>query len=269
MKMPGGLSALLIGAMLTATCQGTSLPSPSTPRSESSAVPTTGQASPAAPLPSLDPAWFAAQAVSCGDELFFSPAVLLQPGREEDGMDPAAIALRTYLAMPAPEELSARPDVGWHRVAQTANQVQFASLEKDGRSWFFVGFMLAHGAWTEGSSGSCAGTVQRPRGLVRADWWLDPDRAPAAVGDRSIRAVVQEYACAGGRSPEGRIQAPAIVYFEDAVVVTMSVRPLPGAHDCPANPAVPFEIQLEQPIEGRRLLDGGVFPPRDATRPPS
>jgi hypothetical protein len=111
------------------------------------------------------------------------------------------------------------------------------------------------------------GTVRRGPGLVRADWWLDPDAPPPAVGDRSIRALVQEYACAGGKSPEGRIQAPSIAYFEDAIVVTMSIRPLPGDHDCPANPATAFEIRLDQAVGGRRLLDGGVFPPRDAAKP--
>ena len=265
--MSARLAVLLVGALLAGACQDITRPSSSTVDGESPGGPTFAPASTASRPPSLDPAWFAAQVISCGDELFFSPAVLLAPGHEEEGTDPAAVALRTYLATAPAEEMSARPDIGWHRVAQTATQVQFAGLDKTGRSWFFVGFMFTNGTWTEGSSGTCAGTVRRPGGLGRADWWLDRDAAPLAAADRSIHALVQENACASGRSPEGRIQAPSIAYFEDAIVITMSIRPLPGDQDCPSNPAARFEIRLDQPIAGRRLLDGGVFPPRDAANP--
>jgi hypothetical protein len=269
MTLLARLSALLFAALFTVGCQGITQPSFSPLRSESPGEPTLAAASPVAPLTSLDPAWSAAQAISCGDDLFFSPAVLMQPAHEEEGTDPAAIALRTYLATPAPEELAARPDIGWHRVAQTATQVQFAGLEKNGRAWFFVGFMLANGTWTEGSSGTCAGTVRRGPGLVRADWWLDPRFDAPQDTDDLVQAVLLERSCASGHSPEGRIAPPSIAYFENAIVVTMSVQHRPGGQDCAGNPEFRFKLRLDQAVGRRRLLDGSVFPPRDAAKPTS
>jgi hypothetical protein len=58
-----------------------------------------------------------------------------------------------------------------------------------------------------------------------------------------------------------------IAYFDKAVVVTMSVRPLRGAQDCEMGATFALTITLDQVLGNRKLLDGGRFPPRDATAP--
>ena len=72
-----------------------------------------------------------------------------------------------------------------------------------------------------------------------------------------------------------RIVAPGsdpgtgLEYKPDAVVVTFKVRGVGGAATCPSNPHFPVTIELTEALGERRLLDGGVTPPRDATVDPT
>ena len=78
-----------------------------------------------------------------------------------------------------------------------------------------------------------------------------------------------ETACASGQSPDGRVNEPVIAYGTDAVTVTFTVTPRPGAQDCPGNPEFPVEITLTRAAWRRgAILDGGSTPPRDATTTP-
>jgi hypothetical protein len=196
--------------------------------------------------------------VSCGDGHFFSPAVLEVPDRAEEGSDPAALALRTYLAPPLTAESDNMPKVGWHRVAQTATKVQFVAVS-DAHVWVVGFFVGPSGDWELDLAGECEGIVQRANGFGRADWWLDPRFDAPQDTDELVQAVLQERSCASGHSPDGRVAPPSIAYFENAIVVTMSVRHRPGGQDCPGNPEFGFKLQLDQAVGGRRLLDGGVF----------
>jgi len=120
--------------------------------------------------------------------------------------------------------------------------------------------------------GTVVETIPGPRGdvdgeLGAASWWLDPSAPPPTAASVVIRGLVQETACASGRSPEGRIQGPLIELTETAVTVTFGVRHLRGAQDCQGNPAFPVTFELPDPLGKRPLLDGGENPPRDATIP--
>jgi hypothetical protein len=247
----------------SATSSGTASPiqePPSgSPGAEESATP--------AALPSLDPAWLSAQAMTCDGHLYFSPAILAQPGIEEQGLDPAGQALKAYLAIPPAEENATRPSTGWHRVAQTATKVQFVAIATDRSRLYVVGLDSSSAEWQVDIEDSCFGEVRRVQGFGAADWWVDP-KTPVNAEDRVIHGLLQETVCADGKPPKGRVAPPSIVYLDNAVVITMSVRKLPGVHDCVSNPTFPITIQLDQPLGDRRLLDGGRFPPRDATIPP-
>jgi hypothetical protein len=241
--------------------------SPESAPTTRSARPDEPTTQPGDPEPTLEPAWLAGQAVTCGDELFFSTALLLQPGFEEEATDPAALALRNILAQPRARVMWAAPSVGWHRVGQTATKVQFVAVAfETGKPWV-VGFEARDASWQVTTQGVCQGEARRPVGFGRADWWLDPRFGAPRDDDQLVHAVLMERSCASGRSPEGRIAPPSIAYFERAIVVTMSVRHRPGGQDCEGNPKFPFELTLDQAIGDRRLLDGGVFPPRSVDAP--
>ena len=80
-------------------------------------------------------------------------------------------------------------------------------------------------------------------------------------GDESLSLVVQEIECASGRSAEGRIDPPDVEYREDALVITVRVERIGDSADCPGNPDTPYELDLDEPVGDRTLLDGGRTPP--------
>ena len=112
------------------------------------------------------------------------------------------------------------------------------------------------------------GCYPRVPDIRPASWWVDPATLPLPASTRTIQGFIQEGACAGGQSPEGRILDPVIAYRSDAIEVTFTVAQQPGEQDCPGNPSFPVEIRLSEPLGTRALLDGSEAPPRDATTEP-
>ncbi len=102
-----------------------------------------------------------------------------------------------------------------------------------------------------------------------AAWWLDPAAAPPTAKSTTIRALVLEQACVGGKSPEGRVEPPTIEPSDTSVTVTYEIRRLPGAGDCIGNTPFAVELKLPEPLGSRTLLDGGSTPPRDASKAPA
>ena len=222
---------------------------------------------PSGPLPTIDPAVFAASALTCGiDTTSFPPAALAGPGAEL-APDAAAAALRDFLLTePAPE--FPFPRAGWHRVVQTPDHELFVASTPGDPPWLAVAFTRAGGAWVIDAYGACSLSVALPGGIGLADWWVDPAAAPPTPQSTRIPILLVERACAGGGPPAGRVLAPVVVYRPDAVVITVAVAMIPGGSDCLGNPTVPLVIELTEPLRDRVLLDGGTVPPR-APVPPS
>ncbi|RII91684.1 hypothetical protein [Clavibacter californiensis] len=92
-----------------------------------------------------------------------------------------------------------------------------------------------------------------------------PDVALASTPDpasRDIELLVTERGCASGRTAEGRIEVVDLRQDVDQVVVTLGVRPFPGAQDCQGNDSTPFTLALDEPLGSRPLLDAGFAEPR-------
>jgi hypothetical protein len=241
--------ALVFAALVLASCGTAEPPSPSV--------------SPSAELP-LDPAVLG---LTCGDNHVFHPSLLGVPGQAENDPDPAAAALRAEIVA-STEELRL-PRSGWVRVAQLADRVQFVARDGDGDGWFVVGLRVTNGGWSLDLKGECQPEVVLPAGVGRAEWRLDPAFPPPAVGDRQIHVLINELACASGQSPEGRVLPPMIAPSQTAMTIAILVAGRPGGQDCPGNPDFAMVVDLPEPLGGRVLLDGAVFPPIDVTRPSS
>jgi hypothetical protein len=193
----------------------------------------------------------------------FPPQALDGPGTAQTGDDAASAALRRQIV-----ESSRLPPTGWHRVAESASGVLFVAPGDAETPWLQVSFRL------DPTRGPAIDTVGRcdlrplpPTGATLADWWLDPAAPAPRPGDVAIAALIEEVACAGGDTPAGRVLAPTIRYERDRIVITVAIRTLPGTQSCIGNAPFPVVIDLVEPIGDRLLLDGGVFPPRDARLP--
>ena len=215
-------------------------------------------ASPAAEL-SIDPGWRRKPAVTCDTpELAFPPDALDQRMGAEADPDPAAAALRAFLAeLGAPE--MPYPSTGWRRVLETATSVVFLA-STDGDLGLVVVAFRRTTAWMLDAAGPCQLRVVFPIGLGAASWELDPAARPAP-GDRFVRVRASELACASGAFPGGRMQPPIVLYGTDRITITLSVRTRPGGQDCQGNPVVSLTVPLREPIGLRRLQDGSTYPP--------
>jgi len=118
------------------------------------------------------------------------------------------------------------------------------------------------------SAGSFTGCYPRLEDVGLARWWVDPSAVPLDPSARVIPAFIIEVACASRRSPEGRILDPKIEYQDAAIVVTFRVTRRPGGQDCQSNTAFGVQLELQEMLGSRALLDGSEIPPRDAMTVP-
>jgi len=204
--------------------------------------------------------------LTCADGLVFHPALLESPGHAETDPDAAAEALRVYIAEIG---FATHPRGGWVRTGQTADKAQFIAQDPDGDRWFVVGFHTRQGNWRLDLAAKCQPEIVPPAGVNRAEWRLDPGFPPPGVGDRTIHVLINERACASGQSPEGRVLPPIVAPGQTAMTIAILVTSRPGGQECPGNPDFAMTVDLPEPLGGRPLLDGGVFPPRDVTKPSS
>ena len=253
--MTGTRMLILVGALIIASCGTT--PATGTPPPGNSVTP--------APVPTINEEGLVSGKLTCGNGDTFPAAALQGPGGAEIGLDAPAAGLRAVLAERGDPQI---PLTGWHLVELTPTHAQFVARGLGGSQWVVVALDMNGVGWTMDLAGQCHLAVVLGPGINPAPWWLDPAAGDLVATHTTLDVLVQESACAGGRPPDGRIVPPVIVYQPDALVVVFGTIPLPGAQDCVGAAPAKYRIALREPLGNRRLLDGGVVPPRDATKPP-
>ncbi|MDQ3879984.1 MAG: hypothetical protein M3295_02745 [Chloroflexota bacterium] len=197
-------------------------------------------------------------AYSCGSEIAFPLAALSQPLGAENANNPAAAALRAHLANSPFAGLT-----GWQLVALSGGRALFlrppATTDPGTPEYLNAQFEVVDNEWRYVRSGACQ--VQPViRGLGLGTWEL-ASNGEISVDTTSFDVLVTEQNCASGATPDGRIELADTIYGNDAIVIILGVRPLPGAQTCPGNPPGLFTVHLDEAVGGRSLLDGSVFPP--------
>jgi hypothetical protein len=214
----------------------------------------------------LDPAWLTRPALTCGGDERFPAEALIGAGTAELGGDQAATALRAFLAGPDAATYPF-PASGWFRVFESPSSVVFVARGDRATPWVTVAFETGPAGTRLERYGECQARLALPDGLGPAEFWVDPAAAPGPEAT-TIAGFIRERACASGRSPEGRVLDPIVVYGEAAVLVAYAVAKRPGGQECPSNPPLEVVLELAEPLGERALLDGGTFPPRDVLEPP-
>ncbi|NLG22665.1 MAG: hypothetical protein GX555_14685 [Actinomycetales bacterium] len=102
----------------------------------------------------------------------------------------------------------------------------------------------------------------------------EPADPPATVGEaatwqlqqpefvnphaQGLMVEVTRLGCSGGET--GEVLEPQVAYDNDRIIIRTDVAPLTGdTYTCQGNDAVPVEIQLEQSIGGRDLVDAACL----------
>lgn len=241
---------------------------PGTPRR----VPVVSPTPPASwlPRPSLVPATAGDADVlwSCGGGApGFPRSVLAGPAGMEQVEGAVFDGLRSALETMRPEfELEPREDranqLPWIlayedeelalflvRRAGKAERYSAMVVEREGDAWGFGGY-----------TDDCRLRPLITHELGSSAWRIDAG-SPPATGSSAFPVEVMERACASGQAADGRIADPIIEYGEDAITITIPVRPVEGGATCPSNPWTRFVVELDEPVGDRRLLDGGPWPP--------
>ena len=127
-----------------------------------------------------------------------------------------------------------------------------------------VFILLAMGC---GTSASPSPTAMASSEFGPATWALDPAFPPPDPTARDLHILVWERACASGKPTTGRMSETLIMVGPTSVTITIDVRPLAGAQDCPGPPGTPATVTLPEPLGSRTLLDGGNNPPAPPRAP--
>jgi hypothetical protein len=111
-------------------------------------------------------------------------------------------------------------------------------------------------------SGGPADPSSQPEPGDVAVWDVDPT-APPSKDASSFTAMVTRLGCNGGVT--GTVLRPGVLVSDDTITVTFAVEPAePGGHTCQGNDAVPYVVDLGQPIGGRILVDGACAEGQEA-----
>lgn len=199
---------------------------------------------------------------NCAGVPFVPEAVLGQSTPAETREGEVYDALRFHL-----EEGTAFGDYPagpWYELGSADAQTQFfAEYDPplpDAPLGVYMALEQRDGAWEWAGAGDCRPTAHHPT-LGPATWALEGSEL--GPEDTAFTASVTERSCASGQSSEGRVRDPLIVYTDEAVIVTFFMEPLDGGQNCPGNPPTAVDVQLDEPLGDRSLLDGGVWPPRE------
>jgi hypothetical protein len=142
------------------------------------------------------------------------------------------------------------------------DEAQFATIEASGFPGANVRVDRVEGdLWrATGFGGGCNNlSVAYPDGLNQVEINLDPDNLPTPE-QTDIALLVTERACASGQPMGDRLLEPQVIEEADRVVLVFAAAVKPGGAECPGNPSTSVTVTLAEPLGGRELVDGGVFP---------
>ena len=219
------------------------------------------QAPPAGPLWALPGHGLADPLVVCPDwEAVPASQLSRLPGIETVD-HPTVDTLRAELDAPSGEPL---PEGRWVVIRIGNYRATFAGLSSAGSGTVAFerrhrddGWTRAGGAWER----PCGPEVPLAPGFGRVDVHLDPGSLPEP-DSTSIRLLVTQQGCAGGREMGDSLKGPQVLETDSAVLVAFAVVTTPGAATCPGNPPAAVTIELSEPLGERIVYDGLYSPPQ-------
>jgi hypothetical protein len=191
----------------------------------------------------------------CGNGEIFQIDVLSGPADATEGADPAAGPVRSP---GVPFTLQAMPP-HWWLVFRTATEAEFLGRDPSGTYWY-VESELKNGTWVLKGAGDCQ-FQYLVRGRDTIAWWIDPARPPAP-GARELHVLGRDLCPA---TLGARLAPPVVRYGTDSILIVLTASPsaVTGTA-CGSTQAAPLTVRLTEPIGARSLVDGSVWPARDA-----
>jgi hypothetical protein len=187
----------------------------------------------------------------CGNGEIFQIDVLSGPANATEGTDLAADPVRSP---GLPFSLDA---THWWLVYRTATQAEFLGQDPSG-NFEYVETEFKSGTWVLKGLGDCQFRYL-VRGRDTIAWWIDPANPPKP-GDRELHVFGRDLC---PKTLGGRLGAPVVRYGTDSVLIALTATASTG---CVVgnSQAATLTVRLTEPIGARSLVDGSVWPARDA-----
>jgi hypothetical protein len=80
------------------------------------------------------------------------------------------------------------------------------------------------GVWKVSGWGQCRPIMAWPDGLNPAEWRVDFEQPLPGSATTGFDALVTERSCASGKSSEGRVVGPQVIWSDEIVLVAFAVR---------------------------------------------
>ena len=191
---------------------------------------------------------------SCGGTGSFAGGSLEGPGDVEDENSPLGDALRKLRS----DMDGVSAEEGWREVWEGRDQVLLVAPNPGGDHPYESALFQRTGkTWEPQGWGDCSpAVIVGKRSPVL--WRLEE---PPTDDSTEFRVVLEERACSGGRALDSKNLEVDVEYLDDRIGILVSAEPLGnGMYTCPLNPSS-FTIELDEPVDGRRLVDRSVYPP--------
>jgi hypothetical protein len=131
--------------------------------------------------------------------------------------------------------------------------------------YFTASFKRQDGDWSPAGWGDCWLQVDAP-GFGIGQLALDPADEPTAAAT-SLALLVTERACASGQVPEGREVQPIVTESDETLKIVVLIEAPVGDQSCQGNPSFPLEVDLDQPLGDRTIIDVALSPPTELVWP--
>lgn len=167
-------------------------------------------------------------------------------GELRETMDGAMLPADGWLVV---SETDRRADL----LAPSGDQIASASFEKEGGEWKPAGW------------GDCLPRLELADKSV-LEWELADSSYPPKPEATQIEVLVGDTQCSSGRDLEGLIESE-VTYTDSAVEVVLTAPPLDTgknkAYTCEGNSPVEYQLELQEPIAEREVIDISVYPARE------
>ncbi len=190
----------------------------------------------------------------CGNGERFDIESLSGPANAEQSADPAVAPLRSL----APQ-LGLEP-THWWSVYRSTTAAEFLGRTSSGPYDYVVIELRGDGSWGLKGYGDCQMQYVET-GLSTIAWSIDPANPPTP-GTRELHVLARDL-CPGTLAR--RLGKPVIRYGVDSILIALTASlAAPGGPGCGTGQTAAFTLQLDEPIGARTLIDGSIWPSRDA-----
>jgi hypothetical protein len=108
-----------------------------------------------------------------------------------------------------------------------------------------------------GALTSCGGEDSAGEDSNPATWVVAPNERVTG-GTTEFTAIVTRTGCSSG--VQGEPRSPDVEYAESEVRVTFRISPRIDSGTCEGTPGVAYEVELDEPLGDRSLVDGECRP---------